>query len=124
MSASEAEFAKVGVTTVRPYPVPVPGSADSHGGQPALACFSVYHRVLNILVSHVILDQPRIRARFREKKTAGMSQHMRVRPELQSSRDTGPRHDDLDGIHGQRPATFRPEHVRPISIAQEPLDRA
>jgi hypothetical protein len=56
--------------------------------EPARRQLGVSHRVLDVAVAEVSLQRPRIVALVRQRKTAGVAQHVWVSLELEASRRT------------------------------------
>ena len=72
----------------------------------------VADRVLDVLVTQVVLDRTRIMAIVGQLVACSMTQHVRVDGEPKPSTASGARDDLPRGRIGERAAAFADEHVR------------
>jgi hypothetical protein len=72
--------------------------------------------VLNIAVSHVLLDRTGIDALIGKVKSTGMPEHMWMNRKRQPSDLTSPQNNMAHSSGGQWPAPFRDKQIRRIGI--------
>ena len=95
---------------------PIPSSASPEILEPRRRHFGVPHRVLDVLVSQIRLQSPRIVPFVRQREAAGVPEHVRVSLEAQFGSLTGALYKPGKPCCGEGRTPLAGEHERRLGI--------